>query len=69
MLLSIFTLCFDTSSYVGGPTCAVIALRCPHIQVNVVDLSEERIKAWNSSELPIYEVLLVVKFHTGRNLH
>lgn len=49
--------CCIGAGYVGGPTCAIIAYKCPHIQVNVVDLSEERIRAWNSSNLPIYEVL------------
>eukprot|EP00731_Ephydatia_muelleri_P035927 Em0179g17a len=41
--------------YVGGPTCSVIASRCPEIQVTVTDLSKERIDAWNSERLPIYE--------------
>ena len=44
------------AGYVGGPTCCVIATKCPHIKVTVVDLSQERIDAWNSDELPIYEV-------------
>lgn len=48
--------CCIGAGYVGGPTCAVIAHKCPHIQVNVVDLSVERIRAWNSDNLPIYEV-------------
>ena len=43
------------AGYVGGPTCSVIALKCPHIKVTVVDLSQERIDAWNSDTLPIYE--------------
>jgi UDPglucose 6-dehydrogenase len=28
--------------YVGGPTMAVIAQKCPQIQVTVVDLNAER---------------------------
>jgi UDPglucose 6-dehydrogenase len=53
---------------------AVVADRCPHIQVTVVDLNEERIGAWNSvdlSLLPIYEPGLdeVVGRARGRNLH
>lgn len=40
----------------GGPTCSVMALKCPDIQVTVVDISEERIAQWNSDKLPIYEV-------------
>ena len=37
---------------------AVIANKCPDIEVNVVDINKERIDAWNSknlSKLPIYE--------------
>lgn len=49
-------ICCIGAGYVGGPTCAVIAFKCPHVQVNVVDLSAERIDAWNSDNLPIYEV-------------
>ena len=52
------TICCIGAGYVGGPTCSVIALKCPHIQVYVVDLSVERIKAWNSSKLPIFEVFI-----------
>ena len=56
----------------GGPTCAVIALKCPHIQVTIVDLNQVRIDAWNSDDfsLPIYEPGLVdvVKQARGRNL-
>lgn len=44
------------AGYVGGPTCAVIASKCPLIQVTVVDVSEERIAAWNSDRLPLFEV-------------
>ncbi|KAJ0973722.1 hypothetical protein J5N97_015687 [Dioscorea zingiberensis] len=40
---------------VGGPTMAVIALKCPAIEVVVVDISVARIVAWNSDVLPIYE--------------
>ena len=42
--------------YVGGPTCSVIAAKCGDaVRVTVVDMNEERIRAWNSDELPIYE--------------
>jgi hypothetical protein len=56
----------------GGPTCAVIALKCPNVQVTIVDLNQARIDAWNSNNyaLPIYEPGLVdvVKQARGRNL-
>lgn len=58
------------AGYVGGPTCSVIALKCPHITVTVVDKSKERIAQWNSDKLPIYEPELddVVRECRGRNL-
>ena len=58
------------AGYVGGPTMAVIADRCPGYKVIVVDKSVERIAAWNSSRLPIYEPGLddVVGRTRGRNL-
>lgn len=56
----------------GGPTCAVIALKCPHIQVTIVDLNQSRVDAWNSPDykLPIYEPGLedVVRQARGKNL-
>lgn len=58
------------AGYVGGPTCSVIAYKCPEIQVTVVDLNQNRIKQWNSDKLPIFEPGLddVVKSCRGRNL-
>ncbi|KMP10848.1 UDP-glucose 6-dehydrogenase [Candidatus Nitromaritima sp. SCGC AAA799-C22] len=43
------------AGYVGGPTMSVIANKCPDYRVTVVDISQERIDAWNSDRLPIYE--------------
>lgn len=58
------------AGYVGGPTMAVIADRCPDYRVTVVDLNPDRISAWNSNCLPIYEPGLdsVVQRTRGRNL-
>ena len=52
---------------------AVIADRCPQVQVTVVDLNQARIDAWNDpdlSRLPVYEPGLdgVVGRARGRNL-
>lgn len=54
----------------GGPTCAVLAWKCPDICVTIVDVSQERIDAWNSKELPIFEPGLdaIVKACRGKNL-
>ncbi|WP_434783430.1 UDP-glucose 6-dehydrogenase [Haloferula sargassicola] len=50
---------------------AMIAAKCPDIQVTVVDLNQARIDAWNSDVLPVYEPGLdeVVASARGRNLH
>ena len=66
-------ICCIGAGYVGGPTMAVIAQKCPHIKVTVVDLNQDRINAWNNEDvslLPIYEPGLdaVVKEARGRNL-
>ena len=47
-----------------------IALKCPEIEVVVVDINEARIAAWNTDKLPIYEpgLLEVVQTARGRNL-
>lgn len=50
--------CCIGAGYVGGPTCAVMALKCPDITITLVDKSAERIAQWNSEKLPIYEVSL-----------
>ena len=49
--MKIKTICCIGAGYVGGPTMAVIALKCPHIKVNVVDVNQERINAWNDENL------------------
>ncbi len=58
------------AGYVGGPTMAMIAYKCPEYKVNVVDINPERISEWNSGKLPIYEPGLdeIVKVARGRNL-
>ncbi len=66
-------ICCIGAGYVGGPTMAVIAQKCPHIKVTVVDLNQDRINAWNDSDLsklPVYEPGLdkVVEEARGRNL-
>jgi len=63
-------ICCLGAGYVGGPTMAMIANQCPDIDVHVVDLNPQRIAAWNSEELPVYEPGLydVVKQARGRNL-
>jgi UDPglucose 6-dehydrogenase len=58
------------AGYVGGPTMTVIADKCPDYKIIVADINEERIREWESDELPIYEpgLLDVVKRARGRNL-
>ena len=52
---------------------AVIAQKCPEINVTVVDINEKRIAAWNDEDvnnIPIYEPGLseIVGEARGRNL-
>jgi UDPglucose 6-dehydrogenase len=58
------------AGYVGGPTMAVIAKKCPGYEVIVCDANAARIDAWKSDHLPIYEpgLLEVVQATRGRNL-
>lgn len=71
--MSIKNICCIGAGYVGGPTMAVIAQKCPHINVTVVDINKERIAAWNNddlSSLPVFEPGLdsIIKEARGRNL-
>jgi UDPglucose 6-dehydrogenase len=58
------------AGYVGGPTMAMIAHKCPRYRVTVVDINPERIRAWNSRDLPIFEPDLdrIVGATRGKNL-
>ena len=51
-------ICCIGAGYVGGPTMAVVADKCPKININVVDNNKERIEKWNCKDLddlPIFE--------------
>lgn len=62
--MPISKVCCIGVGYVGCPTCSMIAFKCPEIQVNVVDISQPRIDAWNSGNLPIHDGIV-----RGKNLH
>lgn len=47
--------CASGAGYVGGPTMAMIAAKCPEYKVTVADINADRIARWNSDSLPIYE--------------
>lgn len=70
--MKIKNICCIGAGYVGGPTMAVIAIKCPDIMVTVVDSDSERIDSWNGplDELPIYEPGLseIVSESRGKNL-
>jgi UDPglucose 6-dehydrogenase len=71
--MKITKICCIGAGYVGGPTMAVIAQKCPHIKVTVVDLNEDRITRWNdpdSNNIPVYEPGLseIVSQTRGKNL-
>jgi UDPglucose 6-dehydrogenase len=63
-------ICCIGAGYVGGPTMAMIACKAPDVRVTVVDLNAQRIAAWNSDKLPVYEPGLdeLVREARGRNL-
>ncbi|TVZ28200.1 UDPglucose 6-dehydrogenase [Gillisia sp. Hel_I_86] len=72
-MTTIKNICCIGAGYVGGPTMAIIAQKCPDIKVTVVDINEKRIAAWNDEDvnkIPIYEPGLseIVKEAKGRNL-
>lgn len=58
------------AGYVGGPTMAIIAYKCPQYRVTVVDINPVRIAEWNSDDLPVYEPGLddIVKATRDKNL-
>ena len=49
---------------------AVIAEKCPHITVTVVDVDASKIEAWNNGDLPVFEPGLadIVDQQRGKNL-
>jgi len=58
------------AGYVGGPSMAMIAYKCSDYRITVVDTNPDRIDAWNSAELPVYEpgLDLIIKKTRGKNL-
>lgn len=71
--MKINKICCIGAGYVGGPTMVIMAQKCPHIKVTVVDMNAKKIEAWNdkdTSKLPVYEPGLaeIVEEVRGRNL-
>jgi len=71
--MKVKNICCIGAGYVGGPTMIVMALKCPHIKVTVVDMNAEKIAAWNdedTSKLPVFEPGLaeIVEEVRGKNL-
>ncbi|MEL6184376.1 MAG: UDP-glucose 6-dehydrogenase [Myxococcota bacterium] len=64
-------ICCIGAGYVGGPTMAMIANKCHDVDVTVVDINAEKIAAWQTDALPVFEpgLLDVVKARRGVNLH
>ena len=58
MNMTVSKICCIGAGYVGGPTCSLLALKCPEVTVTVVDISQSRIDQWNSEKLPVFEVCL-----------
>ena len=70
--MKIKKICCIGAGYVGGPTMAVIAFKCPEIKITLVDKDEIKIERWNGplNNLPVYEPGLkeIVKEVRGKNL-
>ena len=66
------SICCIGAGYVGGPTMAVIAEKCPDIKITLVDSNPEKIAAWNGplNKLPVYEPGLkeIIEKVRGKNL-
>lgn len=43
------------AGYVGGPSMAVMAAKCPELLIKVLDVNPIQIEKWNSDSLPVYE--------------
>ena len=60
------------AGYVGGPTMAVISLKCPYIKITVVDSNSSKIDKWNGpiDNIPVYEPGLsdIIKKTRNKNL-
>ena len=62
-------ICCIGAGYVGGPTMAMIARKAPGVTVTVVDIWQQRVDAWNSDDLPIYEPGLDAIVKVGARPH
>ncbi len=63
-------ICCIGAGFVGGPTMAVLANKCPNLEFNVVDINKEKIEKWNNNnldELPVYEPGLKDLINKQRN--
>ena len=70
MINCIKNICCIGAGYVGGPTMAMMASKCPDLYFNVVDINKDRIAAWNNqdlSKLPIFEPGLREIIASSRN--
>lgn len=66
-------ICCIGAGYVGGPTMAVLAKKCPHLTITIVDANSDKIAAWNSEnleDLPVFEPGLseIIQEVRGKNL-
>ena len=71
--MKINNICCIGAGYVGGPTMAVIADKCHHLTINVVDINKQRIDDWNNDDLnklPIFEpgLMQIIKRRRNKNL-
>ncbi|CAD8204476.1 unnamed protein product [Paramecium pentaurelia] len=53
--MQINKVCCFGAGYVGGPTMAVMASKCPKQTFVVYDINEQQINKWNNKQYPVYE--------------
>ena len=73
-MVTIKKICCVGAGFVGGPTMAFFADKCPQLNIEIVDINKERINDWNQSDLtklPIFEPGLkeIIQRVRGKNLH
>ena len=53
-------ICCIGAGFVGGPTMAVIALKCPEIKITVVDINKEKCKIANKWGIKTISSIMII---------
>ena len=71
--MKVKNICCIGAGFVGGPTMAVIAEKCPEIKITLVDKNKDKIKLWNAHDyekIPVNEpgLISIIKKVRNKNL-